>query len=369
MVRYARPVIVDEPVRGSFAYLDHPGILSLSGLEQMRRFQRKEYPYAPIWYLFGTDLVDVGIGTATWRLPASRWLQSAAGVIPGGVLAFAADAALGGAIYTTFEPGFILATSDLSLNFVRPPGADCGAIIARGRLIQSGRTQALSEATVEDGHGRLLAHATSRCVITEVPGPLPEPPEKPVPWPEYEGPHPFQRPAEGDIVPQEVWDRMDGREMVRAWQRGELPWAPLSLLLGIREVEGAEGGWECTIPASPWFATAGGTFYGGTIGLLADLSIHGAVHTVVDPGTSWGTLDLKVRFLRPVPPDGRPLRATARVAHRGRRIVVASAEVVTADDKVAALADASVMVMPGRPWTPSRPAAPMDEPAEAEPET
>jgi uncharacterized protein (TIGR00369 family) len=361
-------VIVDEPVRGSFAYLEHPGILSLSGLEQMRRFQRKEYPYAPIWYLFGTDLVDVGIGTATWRLPASGWLQSAAGVIPGGVLAFAADAALGGAIYTTFEPGFVLATSDLAMNFLRPPASDCGAIIARGRLIQSGRSQALSEATVEDGHGRLLAHATSRCVITEVPGPLPDPPEKPIPWPEYRGPHPFQRPPEGGIVPQEVWDRMDGQEMHRAWQRGRLPEAPLSLLMGIRGEGSSDGAFSCAIPASPWFTTAGGTFYGGAVALLADHAIHGAVHGAVPSATSWGTLDLKVRFLRPVTPDERPLRATARVAHRGRRIVVASAEVVTADGKEAALADASVMLLPGRPWMPSRPAAPIDEAQEGDAE-
>jgi hypothetical protein len=38
-------VITDEPVRGSFIYLEEPGLLGLSGLEQMERFQRKDLPY------------------------------------------------------------------------------------------------------------------------------------------------------------------------------------------------------------------------------------------------------------------------------------------------------------------------------------
>jgi uncharacterized protein (TIGR00369 family) len=95
------------------------------------------------------------------------------------------------------------------------------------------------------------------------------------------------------------------------------------------------------------------------VALLADHAIGGAVHTTVPAGTSWATLDLKVNFLRPVPPDGRPLAARATVVHRGRTIAVATAEVRTADDKVAALATGSVMILPDRPWRTG--AAPIDE--------
>jgi uncharacterized protein (TIGR00369 family) len=160
--RYPPRMVVDEPVRGTFAYLDHPGLLSLSGLEQMRRFQRKEIPYGPAYFLTGLDLVEVEKGGSTWRLPATPWLRSAAGIPTGGVLAFAADGALGTAIYSTLPPGTILATSELSLNFLRPPSVDAGDILTHATLIQAGRSLGLSEATVEDASGRLLAHATSR---------------------------------------------------------------------------------------------------------------------------------------------------------------------------------------------------------------
>lgn len=355
-------MITDEPARGRFAYLEHPWLLSLSGLEQMRRFQRKEIPYAPLYYLCGGDLVEYGPGAATFAMPASPWLQSSAGIMTGGVQALIADAALGGALFTTFEPRTALATSEISMNFLRPASTDSGSLIARAKLIQAGRSQGLTEAALEDARGHLLAHATSRCVIMRLPeAPAPPTDAFPIEWPRYEGPDPYQRPVEGEVLPQDVWDRMSGLEMLEAWTRGELPCAPVDHLMGLRSERAADGEYTCSMPASQWFCTASGTFYGGAVALLADYAMNGAVHTVVGPATSWGTLDLKVNFLRPVIPDGRPVTARGSIAHRGRTVAVATAELVGADGKTVALANSSVMVMPNRPWQVTAPAAPIDE--------
>jgi hypothetical protein len=66
---------------------------------------------------------------------------------------------------------------------------------------RSGRSLGLSEATVEDASGRLLAHATSRCVLMPLGVPDAPPPDGPIPWPTYSTPHPFQRPSEGEFLP------------------------------------------------------------------------------------------------------------------------------------------------------------------------
>jgi uncharacterized protein (TIGR00369 family) len=354
--------VVIEEVRGVFAYLEHPGILALDGMEQMRRWLRRDYPYPPIWYVAGSEQVESGPGMSTWRLPVTPWLQSAAGTLTGGVLAFAADAPLGSALFTTLPPGAWLTTSELSLHFLRPPAPDCRAIITRARLIQSGRSQGLCEATIEDAEGHLLAHATARNMVTSLPAPPDaEPPNAPIPWPEYDTPHQFERPAEGTTVPQEVWDQMSGMQMMAAWQKGELPSAPLSNWVGGRHFDFAEGSFSVTFPASLSWTTGGGAFYGGTTALFLDYAMHGAIHTTLPAGTSWGTLDLKVNFLRPVTPDGSELRATAKILHRGKRIAVASAELTGADGKTVALASSSAMLLPGRPWRPASPAAPIDE--------
>jgi len=349
-----RPSVpTDEPVRGVLAYLEHPGILRLSGMEQTRRFERDELPVGPLWYLTGLHLIEANIGRVTWQLPLIPWFRSPADVVPGGVLAFAADGALANAIQTALGPHRVVATADLAVNFVRPPDPAAQAVTVTAHLIHLGHGQGLSEATVSDTRGHLLAHATTRCMVIDIPGDLPPPPPFPVPRPSYEGQHPFQRAPAGQPLPPQLWHEMTGLQMLNGWRHGELPRSPLSNLLGTEVRDAAEGYVECEIPASPWFVNVGGTLYGGLLALFADYTINGVVQSAVPPGTSWATLDLKVRFIRPVPADGRPLRARARILHRGRRLAVASAELVTADDKPAAFVDASLLLFPGRPWSES----------------
>ena len=99
-------------------------------------------------------------------MPLTGWLRSPQGAISVGPLAIPADAALALAIISTLRAGDQLTTSELSLRMLAParPG---GLVIARGSLLHARRTIALSEVTLTDEHGRLLAHGTSLCFILE----------------------------------------------------------------------------------------------------------------------------------------------------------------------------------------------------------
>lgn len=362
-------MITDEPVRGSYAYLEQPGLLSLSGLEQFRPFLRREIPLAPLTRLSGLIVSEAALGTATFTMPASPWWQSSAGIFFGGTFAFVADAALGGAIYTSLPPGMTLATSELSMSYLRPAGVESATINARARVIQAGRGQGLSEAVVEDARGRLLAHATSRCIIRPLPFDPPPPPES---FPEGEEPRhatpdPYLRPVEGRLIPPEVWDGKSGLEIGRDWCEGNLPEAPLANLLGWRCVEVGEGTETWSMPASEWFCTSARSFYGGAVALLADGVMGGAVGTTLPPASSYASLDLKIYFLRPVTPDGRDLIARGRVVHRGRTVSVATAEIEDADGKRIATATSSHMIFEGRSWIREGASTTIDEsPDEAE---
>ena len=357
-------MITKEPVRGSYAYLEHPGLFGLSGLDQFKVFLRQQLPRPPLYHLSGLELSDAGIGTVTFKMPASPWWRSGAGLFLGGVFPFVADVALGGAIYSTLPAGMALTTSQLSMDFLRPATVESGAVIARGKLIQAGPSQGLSEATVEDAHGRLLAHATCRCILTPLPF---APAEPPTSFPSFQEPSdgldPFRRPPEGEVLPQETWDRNSGLDVIRGWASGDVPPPPVARLLGLRITEVEEGRAAYTMPASEWFCTAYRSFYGGAVALLADCAINGAVTTTIAPRTAYGTLDLKINYLRPIRPDGRDLTARAEVVHRGRTIAVATAEILDADGKLVALASGSNMILPGRSWMPSRPPSPIEEPA------
>ena len=356
-------MIIDEPVRGRYAYLEHPWLFALPPDEQMRPFIERSVPLPPIHHLTGLVPVDATPGRSTWSIPASPWWQSAAGLFPGGALAVVADAALGGAIYNVLPTGTVLATSELSLNFIRPATPASDRLVARARLIHSGSRQGLSDGLVEDVHGRLLAHATSRCVLRRLPF---DPPDPPDPLPsveatEYETPDPYLRPVEGTVISQEEWDATPGLELVQSWLKEERATPPVCQLAGWRLVEVDEGTSTWSVRASEWFCTGFGTFYGGIIALLLDGGINSAVTTTLPPGASFGTLDLKVNFLRPVTPDGRELTARARVVHRGRTVAVTTAEVKDADGKLVAMATSSAMILPGVPWNTAAPRPTMDE--------
>jgi acyl-coenzyme A thioesterase PaaI-like protein len=56
--------------------------------------------------------------------------------------------------------------------------------------------------------------------------------------------------------------------------------------------------------------------------------------------------DVKVNFLRAVPADGRELRATGTVLHRGKRLAIATAEVVRGSERVAVLTGTTALTPP-----------------------
>lgn len=345
-------MIVEEPVRGSFAYLEQPGLFGLSGVDQLRLFIDRKLPAPPLTHLTGLVVEDAAEGMSTWSIPASAWWQTAAGVFAGGTLGFVADAALAGAVFTTLPTSMALLSSDLSINFLEPARPASERLVATGTVIHVGRRQGLSEARVEDARGTLLAHATSRCVVQPLPFDPPEPPssfpdEQP---PVFDTPDPYLRPIDGEVVPQAIWDETSGLDLVQLWRKGERPVSPNCSLLGLRFIEAAEGAVTLSMPASLWFCTGFGTFYGGALVALADTAINSAVTTTLPPGTSFGTLDLKVNFLRPVTPDGRELVARATVEQRGRTIAVTTCRLDDADGKRVAMATGSAMISPGRPW-------------------
>ena len=345
-------MIVHEPVRGSFAYLEHPGLFGMSGVDQLQLFIDEKLPAPPLTHLSGLVVEEAAVGASTWSIPASPWWQTAAGVFAGGTLGFVADAALAGAVFTMLPKGIALLSSDLSINFLEPASPSSERLVARGTVIHAGRRQGLSEARVEDARGTLLAHATSRCVLQPLPFDPPDPPEEfpAVESKSFDTPDPYLRPSEGEIVPQAVWDETNGLDLMQLWHKGERLPPPNCSLLGLRFVDVAEGSVTLAMPASLWFCTGFGTFYGGVVTALADTAINSAVTTTLPPGTSFGTLDLKVNFLRPVVPDARELVARATVEQRGRTIAVTTCRVDDADGKRVAMATGSAMISPGRPW-------------------
>lgn len=325
--------------------------LAFSGVERMRAAVKGLMPKPPIHHLFGLRPLSSNVASTTFAMPASAWLQTAAGAFLPGTAALLADAPLGSAILTALPPGQIAITSDLTLNYLRPMYPSSGQLTARARPIEVGRRLGLAEAMIEDAQGELVAHATTRCFIRDLPVPDSPQPPSPIEEPAYDTPDPYERPFTGATVGPDVWASKTFLEICELMNSGELPSPPFVELFGLGGLSAKEGFFQVTAPSSRWFTSPAGTVYGGFLAYLADSVISGAMNTVVPPGSTFAALDLKVSFLRPVMPDDRPITATATVVHRGKTLTVAESEIVNDDGKVVVRALSSAAILEGRSWT------------------
>jgi uncharacterized protein (TIGR00369 family) len=350
-------MIWKQPAIGGYP---DPAMLGLPGIDRLRMSREGRAPMPPIAYLTEMPFRELSEGHVGFEMPASEWFANSAGVIPGGFLCTIADAALGAPIHSRLGPGVAFTTAELSLTMLRPVHPDPKAkILGSGHVIHLGRSVALSEAFLfvegsDGGEGSLVAHGTSRCSVFPPMDPIPEPPaDLPVleqPYPGTDPSHPLRRAVEGAALPEDVFQRMSGLEILQAQIAGELqPPPPIHFLTGIRVVEAEEGSAAFALPCSPWLSTSMGTVQGGFTAMLADFALTGAAFTGAEAGTAVAPLDFKVNFLRPVYPDMRDLTAEARIEHRGRTLAISSCRISNADGKPVALATGTSMYLPGRP--------------------
>lgn len=338
--------ILQEGVRGGAFPME---LMGLPGIEQLRLFLTGQAPNPPISYLTGMHPTEIGAGSATFVMPISSWLSTPQGLWTAGAIAILADGPLGCAIQTLLPPATGYTTTELSINLVRPVPSS-GRLIARARVVHGGRRMALSEVSVTDDHGRLIAHGTSRCVIFP---PLPDLPPPPAQIPVREAEDdgwvpPYKRQVQGVVLDQEIWANRSGLEVMQGLIARELPWPPISYLMGMGPTEASDGTCAFSMPTSPWLTSPSGFVLGGVTACLADVVLGAAIQTTVPAATALAPTDLRVQFIRPVPPDSGSIIARADVVHRGRGMAASRAEVTNEQGKTLALASASAVILPGR---------------------
>lgn len=87
------------------------------------------------------------------------------GTVHGGVIATLLDTAAGCSVHSTLAAGEAYTSLDLTVKYLRPVTAESGRLRAVGRVVSRGRRTALAEAQLFDAGGRLVAHATSSCML------------------------------------------------------------------------------------------------------------------------------------------------------------------------------------------------------------
>jgi uncharacterized protein (TIGR00369 family) len=136
-----------------------------TGLELLRAIAAGELPAAPVMRTLAFDIESVEAGRVAFRLRPDGFHYNPIGSVHGGVVATLLDSAAGCAVHSTLPAGVGYTSVDLSVKFLRALTVETGEVRATGWVVHPGRTIALARAELADGGGRLLAEATSSCLI------------------------------------------------------------------------------------------------------------------------------------------------------------------------------------------------------------
>ena len=123
----------------------------------------------------------------------------------------------------------------------------------------------------------------------------------------------------------------DGLALLEAIRDGELPPPPIADLMGFEIRELAPGEVSFSMVPSLEQYNPIGMVHGGVAATLLDTVMGCAVHTLLPKGVGYSTLDISVRYLRPITVETRTVVATGTVVHHGRRTATAEGRIVAAD--------------------------------------
>jgi len=148
----------------------HPDqIAGKTGLQMMQAMLRGEIPYPHIAKTLNFLIVEVDSGRAVFQGTPGVEHLNPMGSVHGGWFATLLDSALGCAVHTMMPPGSGYTTAELGVNLVKAITPKVQRVRAEGKVIHCGRQLATAEARLIGPDGTLYAHATTTCLVFEMP--------------------------------------------------------------------------------------------------------------------------------------------------------------------------------------------------------
>lgn len=162
----------EAQVRGKLA---PPGLASArqvagrAGIDVLAAILAGELPSPPIGETLDFVPIHMAPGLAVFQGKPLVKHYNPLGSVHGGWFATLLDSAVGCAVHTTLPAGKGYTTLELKLNIVRPLSTAVPSVRAEGRVVHAGRQVATAEGRIVGPDGKLYAHATTTCLIFDLP--------------------------------------------------------------------------------------------------------------------------------------------------------------------------------------------------------
>lgn len=136
---------------------------------------------------------------------------------------------------------------------------------------------------------------------------------------------------------------MSGMELLTCVIEGNCPAPAMATTIPMAIESISEGHATFSAVAGKQLLNPMGGVHGGFAATVLDSVTGCAVHSLLEPGESYATVDLNIKMLRPVP-TGIKLSAVGHVIHKGRRLGVAEGSLTDENGKIYAHATATCMI-------------------------
>jgi uncharacterized protein (TIGR00369 family) len=137
----------------------------IDGLEFLNRIKNGRIPPPPMMVLLGFDVLEIERGRIVFGATPTSAHYNPAGMVHGGFAATMLDSCMTCAVQSTLAPGLACTTVDLNIHYTRGANDQTGLLRAEGKIVHAGRQIATAEGRVTDPQGRVIAHATTSCLI------------------------------------------------------------------------------------------------------------------------------------------------------------------------------------------------------------
>ena len=137
----------------------------MSGLEFLRAIMDGELPPPPIASLLGFRPSKIELGHVVFEGTPDASVYNPIGTVHGGLVCTLADTVAACAVHTTLPAGVAYTSIDLNVSYTRPVTKDSGSLRAIGTVVKPGRRVEDLRAGEGDAAGKVVATATSSCLV------------------------------------------------------------------------------------------------------------------------------------------------------------------------------------------------------------
>lgn len=136
---------------------------------------------------------------------------------------------------------------------------------------------------------------------------------------------------------------LSGLQIMQEMCNGNLPMPSMATTIPMKPTLIESGQVTFEVQADQHHLNPLGGVHGGFVATVLDTVTGCAIHTVLEAGAGYGTIDLNIKMCRPIP-QNRPLTAIGQLINTSKNLAISEGKIIDEDGKLYAHATATCMI-------------------------